>query len=48
MFDQLNDLVGPRYKAKLENRSYAKGASREGNTLEEFRRDRKLRGEYTE
>lgn len=46
MFDLLNDLVGPRYKAKLENRSYAEGASREGKTLEEFRRNRKLTRDY--
>lgn len=46
MFDLINDVVGPRYKAKLENRSYAEGASREGKTLEEFRRDRALRSEY--
>lgn len=48
MFDLLNDLVGPRYKAKLKNRSYAEGASREGKTLEEFRRNRRLKGEYVE
>lgn len=46
MFDLVNDAVGPRYKAKLENRSYAEGASREGKTLEEFRKDRKLRSKY--
>lgn len=46
MFDLVNELVGPRYKAKLENRSYAEGASREGKTLEEFRRDRAMRNEY--
>lgn len=48
MFDIVNDAVGPRYKAKLENRSYAEGASREGKTLEEMRRNRKLRNEYVE
>jgi hypothetical protein len=48
MFDIVNDAVGPRYKAKLENRSYAQGASREGRTLEEMRRNRKLRDEYIE
>jgi Family of unknown function (DUF5681) len=42
MFDLLNDIVGPRYKARLKNRSYAKGASHEGKTLEAFRRNRKL------
>lgn len=36
MFDIVNDAVGPRYKAKLENRSYAEGASREGKALEEL------------
>ena len=41
MFDIINDVVGPRYKAKLENRSYAEGASREGKTLEQFMKDRK-------
>lgn len=46
MFDLLNDIVGPRYKVELENRSYAKGASREGKTLEEFKRNRALRDEY--
>jgi hypothetical protein len=46
MFDLVNDVVGPRYKAKLENRSYAERASREGKTLEEFRRDRALRDEF--
>lgn len=29
MFDIINDMMAPRYKAKLENRSYAEGASRE-------------------
>lgn len=46
MFDLVNDVVGPRYKAKLENRSYAEGASREGKTLEEFRRDRAMRDDF--
>lgn len=46
MFDIINDVVGPRYKARLENRSYAEGASREGKTLEDFRRDKALRDEY--
>lgn len=48
MFDIINDAVGPRYKAKLENRSYAHGASREGKALEELRANRKLRNEYVE
>lgn len=46
LFDLINDAVGPRYKAKLANRSYAEGASREGKTLEEFRRKRGLVAEY--
>jgi hypothetical protein len=46
MFDLINDAMPGRYKAKLENRSYAEGASRDGKTLEEFRRNRKLRDEY--
>ena len=46
MFDIINDVVGPRYKSKLQNRSYAEGSSREGKALEEIRRDRALRSEY--
>lgn len=46
MFDMVNDAVGPRYKAKLENRSYAEGASREGKTLDEMLANRKLRAKY--
>lgn len=46
MFDVINDAVGPRYKAKLENRSYAEGASREGKALQELRENRDLRDEY--
>lgn len=46
MFDILNDIVPKRYKAKLENRSYAEGASREGKALEEMRENRKIRDEY--
>lgn len=41
IFDIINDSVPPRYKARLENRSFAEGASREGMALEEFRRRRK-------
>lgn len=37
IFDIINDAMGPRYKAKLDNRSYAKRASREGKALAEFR-----------
>lgn len=46
MFDIINDVVGLRYKAKLDNRSHAEGASHEGKTLDEFRRDKALRNEY--
>ena len=48
MFDIINDVVGPRYKAKLQNRSYAKGASQSGKALEEMKRSKQLRGEYFE
>lgn len=48
IFDLINDIVGPRYKAKLENRSYAEGASRAGKVLEEMRRNRELREQYLE
>lgn len=40
IFDIINDSFPKRYKAKLENRSYAEGASKEGKTLAEFARDR--------
>lgn len=46
MFDILNDIVPERYKAKLENRSYREGASREGKALHELRQNRELRDEY--
>ena len=39
IFDIINDSLPQRYKAKLENRSFAEGASREGKALDEFRRD---------
>lgn len=39
IFDIINDSLPRRYKAKLENRSFAEGASREGKALEEFRRN---------
>lgn len=48
MFDIINDVVGPRYKAKLQNRSYANGASREGKTLDEIRRNKAMRSDYIE
>lgn len=38
IFDIINDHMPARYKAKLENRSYREGASREGKALEEFRK----------
>lgn len=38
MFDIINDAVSKRYKARLENRSYKEGASREGSTLEQYRK----------
>ena len=41
IFDIINDSLPKRYKAKLENRCYAEGASREGETLAEYARDRK-------
>lgn len=40
IFDIINDSLPKRYKAKLENRSFAEGASKEGKALEEFARDR--------
>lgn len=46
MFDILNDIVPKRYKAVLKDRSFAEGASREGKTLDEFRRNKKLRRDY--
>ena len=41
IFDIINDSLPARYKAKLENRSYAEGASREGKALAEFAQDRR-------
>lgn len=41
MFDLINDIMPKRYKAKLEDRSYREGASRSGETLQEFAEDRK-------
>lgn len=40
IFDIINDSLPARYKAKLENRSYREGASKEGKALEEFRKMR--------
>ena len=41
IFDIINDSLPARYKAKLENRSYSEGASREGKALAEFAQDRR-------
>ena len=41
IFDIINDSLPRRYKAKLENRSFAEEASREGKALEEFVRDQR-------
>jgi len=46
MFDIINDILPGRYKARLENRSYRDGASRSGTSLEELRRNPKLRDAY--
>lgn len=46
MFDIINDIVPERYKLRLENRSCAEGASREGEALEEIRKNKALRREY--
>lgn len=46
MFDILNDILPLRYKKKLQDRSYARGASREGAALEELRKSRALREKY--
>jgi hypothetical protein len=44
MFDIINDALPDRYKVKLTDRSYQRGASREGHTLSEYLADRKRRG----
>lgn len=46
IFDIINDSMPKRYKMTLENRSYALGASREGEALDELRGNRTLRNEY--
>jgi len=43
IFDIINDGLPDRYKAKLENRSFREGASKEGKTLSEYRRALKSR-----
>lgn len=40
MFDIINDALPKRYKAKLADRSYHEGASREGFTLSEYIQNR--------
>ncbi len=40
IFDLINDSLPDRYKAKLHDRSYREGASKEGKTLSEYVRDR--------
>lgn len=48
IFDIINDMVPGRYKAKLQDRSRAEGASKEGKALAELRRDKAMRREYFE
>jgi len=40
MFDIINDAMPERYKMTLEDRSYREGASRAGETMKEFMKDR--------
>ena len=40
IFDLINDALPDGYKAKLKDRSYREGASKEGTTLSEYLRDR--------
>ncbi len=46
MFDIINDVLPPRYKAKLDDRSRHDGASRAGEALKELQENRKLRADY--
>lgn len=46
MYDIINEVLPSRYRVKLQNRSYAEVASREGRALDELRKSRKLREEY--
>lgn len=46
MFDLLNDSLSERHKRRLTDRSYAEGASRQGETLEEFRRNKAMRKDF--
>lgn len=41
MFDIINDAMPERYKMRLEDRSYRESASRAGETMKEFAKDRK-------
>jgi hypothetical protein len=43
MFDIINDALPERYKARLQNRSYAEGASRQGEALADVKADRELK-----
>ena len=36
MFDMINDLLGPRYRIKLEDRSYHEGATRPGDVAKKY------------
>lgn len=40
IFDLINDSLPDRYKLKLENRSYAEGASKVGHALKDLTRDK--------
>ena len=48
IFDLINEISPGRYKAELEDRSYAEGASREGKALEEIRTNQAIRREFLE
>jgi hypothetical protein len=44
IFDIINDAMSDRHKTKLQDRSYREGASKEGKSLEEFRKQMGWRG----
>lgn len=46
MFDLLNDSLPERHKRLLESRSYAVGASRAGQTLNEFNNNKAMRDQF--
>ncbi len=46
MFDLLNDSLPERHQRRLTDRSYAEGASRQGKTLQEFRRNKAMRKDF--